>query len=82
VNISRPFPYNKPDIAIHGNEKVKRVLIDVAISGHINVVKKEAEELMKYKNRTIEIKCVWNVKAKLMPVITGASGTVSESFIK
>jgi hypothetical protein len=25
---------------------------------------------------------MWNVKTKLIPVITGATGTVSESFIK
>ena len=82
VNISRPISYNKPEIAIHGNEKVKCVLIDVAISGDRNVIKKEAEKFLKYKNCAIEIKCVWNVKAKLLPVITGASVTVSESFIK
>jgi len=64
VHTNRPIPYNKPDIAIHGNGKVKCVLIDVAISGDRNVIKKKAEEFLKCKNRAIEIKCMWYVKTK------------------
>jgi hypothetical protein len=63
-------------------KKVKCTLREVAISGDRNVIKKEAEEFLKYKNCKIEIKCMWNVKPKLIPVITGAVGTVSESFRK
>jgi len=40
------------------------VLIDVAISGDRNVIKKKAEEFLKCKNRAIEIKCMWYVKTK------------------
>jgi len=45
------------------------MLIDVAISEDRNVIKKEAEKILKYKNLTIEIQCVWNVKTKVIPVI-------------
>jgi uncharacterized protein YlxP (DUF503 family) len=50
--------------------------IDVAISGDRNVIKKEAEKILKYKDRTTEIQRVWNVKAKVIPVTIGATGTV------
>jgi fibrillarin-like rRNA methylase len=50
-------------------KKVKCVLIDVAISGDRNVIKKEAEEFLKHKNRAIEIKCVCYVKTRLITVI-------------
>ena len=40
------------------------MLIDVAISGHRNVIKKEAEKTLKHKNLTIEIQRMWNVKKK------------------
>jgi hypothetical protein len=46
------------------------------------VIKKEAEKILKYKDLTIEIQRMWNVKAKVIPVITGATGTVSKSFRK
>ena len=37
------------------NEKRTCILIDVAISGESNVIKKEAEKILKYKDLTIEI---------------------------
>jgi len=58
------------------------MLIDVAISGDRNVIKKEAEEILKYKNLTIEIQRMWNLKTKAIPVIIGATGTSSKSFRK
>ena len=56
------------------------MLIDVAISGDINVIKKEAEKILKYKDLTIEIQRMWNVKAKMIPVIIGVIGTISKSL--
>jgi hypothetical protein len=56
------------------------MLIHVAISGDRNVIKKEAEEILKYKDVTIEIQRMWNVKTKVIPVIVGATGTISKSF--
>ena len=58
------------------------MLMDVAISGDRNVIKKEAEEILKYKDLTIEIQRMWNVKTKVIPVIIGATGTISNSFRK
>jgi len=46
------------------------------------VIKKEAEKILKYKDLTIEIQRIWNVKTKVIPVITGATGTISMSFRK
>jgi len=58
------------------------MLIDVAISGDRNVIKKEAEKILKYKDLTTEIQCMSNVKTKTLPVIIGATGTISKSFRK
>jgi hypothetical protein len=58
------------------------MLIDVAIPGDRNVIKKEAEKIIKYKDLIIEIQRMWNVKTEAIPVITGATGTISESFRK
>jgi len=58
------------------------MLTDVAISGDRNVIKKETEKILKYKDLTIEIRLMWNVKTKVIPVIIGATGTISKSFRK
>jgi len=44
--------------------------IDVAIPGDRNVIKKEAEKILKYEDLVIEMQGLWNVKAKVIPVIT------------
>jgi len=80
----RTVPNNKPDIIIRDNEKGTCMLIDVAISGEINVIKKEAEaeKILKYNDLAIEIQRMWNVKTKVIPVIIGATGTISRPFRK
>jgi hypothetical protein len=64
MQTDRIIPNNKPDIIIRDNEKGTCILIDVAISGDRNVIKKEAEKILKYKDLTIEIQHMWNVKKK------------------
>ena len=44
---------NKPDIVISDDETRKRLLMEVAISGHRNVTKKEAEKTIKYEQHMI-----------------------------
>ena len=58
------------------------MLIDVAIPGDRNVIKKEAKNILKYKDLTIEIERMWNVKTRVIPVIIGVTGTISKSFRK
>jgi hypothetical protein len=70
------------DIIIRDNEEGPCMLIDVAISGDRNVIKHEAEKILKYKDLTIEIQRMLNVKKKVIPVIIGATGTISKSFRK
>ena len=80
VQTDRTIPNNKPDIIIRDNGKGTCMLIDVAISGGRNVIKKEAEKVLKYKDLTIEIQRMWNVKTNVIPVIIGATGTISKTF--
>ena len=82
VQTDRTIPYNKPDIVIRDNEKRTCMLTDVTISGDRNVIKKETEKILKYKDLKIEIQRMWNVKTRVIPVIIGATGTISKSFRK
>ena len=49
IQTDKTIPNNKPDIIIRDNDKGTCMLIDVAISGDRNVIKKEAEKILKYK---------------------------------
>jgi hypothetical protein len=54
--------------------------MNVAISGDRNVMKKEDKKMLKHKDLRVEIQRMWNVKIKVISVITGATGTISESL--
>ena len=82
VQNNRTIPNNKPDIIIRDNERGTCMLIDAANSGDRNVIKKEAEKILKYKDLTTEIECMWNVKTQVIPAIIGATGNISKSFRK
>jgi len=56
------------------------MLRDAAIPGDRNVMKKEAEKILKYKDRITEIQRMWNVKGKVIPAIAGATGSISKSL--
>ena len=76
IQTDRTILNNKPDIIIRDNEKGTCMLKDVAISGDRNVIKKEAEKVLRYKVLTLEIQRMWKVKTKAIPVIIGATGTI------
>jgi len=82
VQTVRTTPNNKPDIVIRDNEKGTYMLIDVAISGDRNVIKKEAEKILKYKYLTLERQRMWKVNTRVIPVIIEGTGTISKSFRK
>jgi hypothetical protein len=72
------FSCQQIGVIVRDNEEGTCVLIDVAISRDRNVIKKGAEKIVKYKDLTIEIQHMWNVKAKVITVITGAPVTISK----
>jgi hypothetical protein len=46
------------------------------------MIERKAEKILKYKDLTIEIQRMWNVKTNVIPVIIGGTGTISKSFRK
>jgi hypothetical protein len=55
VQSDRTIPNNKPDIIICDNKQGTCMLIDHAIPGDKNVIKKAAEKMLKYEDLTTDI---------------------------
>jgi hypothetical protein len=66
-------------IIINKKDKIY-LLIDVAIPSDRNVIQKESEKKLKYKNLNIEIQQMWNIKCFVIPVIIGATGIVTRGL--
>jgi hypothetical protein len=69
---------DRPDIIIKNKNYQNYLLIDVAIPSDRNIIQKESEEKLKYKNLRIEIQRMCNMKCLVIPVIIGATGIVTK----
>jgi hypothetical protein len=66
-------------ITIHDDDDDDDLVRDIAIQLDRNV-KKEAEKKSKYKNLSMEIQGMWNMKCIVMPVTIGAIGIIIEEL--
>jgi hypothetical protein len=80
VQTDRTIPNSKPDIIIQGNERGTCLLTGSATSGDGSVMK--VETILKYENRIMAVQRVWSVVTELIPVVIGATATVSKSSRK
>ena len=56
------------------------MLIDVVIPTDRNVVQNEAEKKLKYNSLCAEIQRMWTMQCVSVPVICGATGTVTKGL--
>jgi hypothetical protein len=60
---------NRPDIIIKNMLGKICLLIDVAVPLDRNVIQKESEKKLKYKNLSTEIQQMWNMKSFVLEVV-------------
>jgi hypothetical protein len=82
IQTDREVLVNRPDIIIKNKKDKVCLLIDVAISSDRNVIQKESEKKLKYKNLSIQIQRMWNMKCFVIPVIIGTTGIVTKGLKK
>ena len=74
---------NRSDLVVLNKNEKHCLIVDVAVPDDVNVLKKETEKRLKYKDLQIfEISRMWNVKTKVVAVVVGALGTMSDNFSK
>jgi hypothetical protein len=64
----------------HDKKEKICLVLDIAISDDSYVNTKETGKLRKYKDLEIEVRRVWNLRTKIVPVIIGALGTIKKGL--
>ena len=63
-------------------EKKTCNIIDIAVLVDAGIVEKEKEKVEKYQDLRREVARLWNVKAKVVPIVAGAPGAVTSNLSK
>jgi hypothetical protein len=61
IQVDREVLANRPDIIIKNKKDKTCLLIDVVIPSDNNVIQKESEKKLKYKDLSIEIQRMWKM---------------------
>ena len=72
----------RPDVVEVDRDKETCNIIDIAVPGDAGIVEKEKEKVEKYQDLRREVAQLWNVKAKVVPVVVGALGAVTPNLSK
>ncbi len=56
--------------------------INIAVPGDIRVATKETETIQKYQYLARELRKIWQVKVKVVPVVVGAFDTIPKALGK
>ena len=68
----------RPDIVIVDKNSNETIVLDIAIPVDVNIRNKEQEKIVKYQDLAREIRKIWNVSTKVIPIVIGALGTVTD----
>ena len=73
----------RPDIVFVDKKKREIKILDVAVPGDGRVTDKELEKIEKYQLLKEEVGRIWGMKkVKVIPVVIGALGAISDKFDK
>ena len=68
----------RPDIVIVDKNSNETIILDIAIPVDVNIRNKEQEKIVRYQDLAREIRKIWNVSTKVIPIVIGALGTVTD----
>ena len=80
IRTDRVIPARRPDLVIVDKTANEAIIVDVAVPNDTNIQGKETEKIEKYQDLRLEIQRMWDVKAKVVPVVIGALGAVTNNL--
>ena len=76
------IPARRPDLVLINKKERTCQLVDFAVPADHRVKLKENEKMDKYLDLARELKKLWNMKVKVIPIVVGALGTVPKGLEK
>ena len=82
IYTDKKITHRRPDLVIHKKKEGETLVIDFACPMDHNVDAKEKEKIDKYQELKFELQKLWKTKIKIIPIVIGALGTVSNNLEK
>ena len=82
IKTDRQRQAHRPDLVVTDKQTKEGLIIDVAIPNDTHTVEKEREKIEKYQDLRLEIQRMWNIKARVVPIVIGALGATSNNLEK
>ena len=77
------IPARRPDLIIISKKKKRTCkIVDFAVPADHRIKQKEIEKKDKYLDLARELKKLWNMQVKIIPIVIGAFGTVTKGLLK
>ena len=77
IQMDHVIEHRRPNIVVINKDK-KALLIDIAVPADARVEEKEQEKINRYQALARELKRLWKVETKVIPIVVGALGTVAK----
>ena len=82
IYTDKKITHRRPDLVIHKKKERETLIIDFACPMDHNVDAKKKEKIDKYQELKFELQKLWKTKIKIIPIVIGALGTVSNNLEK
>ena len=66
-------------VLVDKKEKICKI-IDFAVPGDSRIEEKEKDKIEKYQDLGRELRKIWNVKVKIIPLVVGCLGAIPKQF--
>ena len=81
IQTSTYIQVRRPDVVVVDRDRKTCNIINIAVPGDAGIVEKK-EEVENYQDLHREVARLWNVKAKVVPIVVGALGALTPNCSK
>jgi len=81
IRTDRQIQARRPDLVVI-DKQTKGLIIDVAIPNDTHIEVNEREKIDKYQDLRLEVQRMWNIKARVVPIVIGALEATSNNLEK